>query len=92
MIQKLRRKPVEVEGLPWDGVNITEACAFTGQNLHLEPHGVIWFTVRKDSPVGGPAYPGNWIIKGVNGDLSACRAEDLPSEFDLVDCPPELLR
>lgn len=92
MLQKLRRKPVEVEALPWNGVDVNEACDFTGQNLHLEPHGVIWFTIKKDSPVGMPVYPGNWIIKAVNGNLSVCNAEDLPSEYDLVDCSPDLLR
>ncbi len=92
MIQKLRSKPIEVEALPWNGVDVAEACDFTGQNLHLEPHGVIWFRIKKDSPVSLPVYPGSWIIKAGNGNLSVCNAEDLPSEYDLVDCPPELVR
>ncbi len=84
MIRKLQRKPIVVEALPWNGVDLDEVRDFTGQkNLYIEPNGQVWFTDTNGSSYGTHADKGDWIIK-VNGHLSACHAEDLPFEYDLV--------
>jgi hypothetical protein len=92
---KYRKKPVVIEAIQFNNLNIEELRQFTG--LHLI------HTIESDSaylagiapPVSSvtivtlegnmKALPGDWIIKGINGEFYPCKNEIFEKTYEAVD-------
>lgn len=93
MIQKFRKKPVVIEALKWDGKNFDDVSNFT-QNFHGHKkayedaeEGAIKTGCYYISTLEGDmkASPGDWIIKGVNGEFYPCKPDIFEKTYDPVD-------
>lgn len=89
-----RKKPVVIEAIKWTGDNLSEAVGFTG----LHPRFNEWFAdfeeyerhVQMDGRVykihtlegTHKASPGDWIIRGVNGEHYPCKPDIFDKTYD----------
>ena len=81
---KYRKKPVVVEAVQWNGLNLEEIKEFVGDSLIYNISDAAW-KVGKDAPtvhikiktLEGTmiAKAGDYIIRGVNGEIYPCKAE-----------------
>lgn len=89
---KYRKKPVVIETVQWTGSNLKEIIAFTG--LHESARKWTWAeyeaVVAKDGlkifTLEGPlmATVGDWIIKGVKGELYPCKPDIFEATYEAV--------
>lgn len=93
---KFRKKPVVIEAMQWTGFNALDVIAFTGK----APKFSLWFPneaaweahVKADRHVIKiftlegvmEASPGDWIIRGVNGELYPCKPDIFAATYDQV--------
>ena len=68
---KYRKKPVVIEAVQWTGENHAEMCEFIDPEvLEIKPkEGVVIRTLEGEHH----ASPGDYIIKGVNGEFYPCK-------------------
>lgn len=76
-----KKKPVTIEAMPWTGKNMSEIKAFVGDVAKFDILDTAW-EVGKGTPyvflsietLEGTmkAKPGDFIIKGVNGEFYPC--------------------
>ena len=81
---KYRKKPVVIEAVQWNGLNLEEIKEFVGDSLIYNISDAAW-KVGKDAPtvhikiktLEGTmiAKAGDYIIRGVNGEIYPCKAE-----------------
>ena len=76
MARAYRKKPVTVEAVQWTGENHAEMCEFIDPEVfEIIPRvGLVIHTLEGDHR----ASPGDYIIKGVNGEFYPCK----PDIFD----------
>lgn len=84
---KYRKKPVVIEAVQWTGDNQKEIEAFCGA-------GVMFGTIYEPDPVcvaciptlEGKMYarPGDYIIKGVNGECYPCKPDVFAKTYERV--------
>ena len=81
---KYRKKPVEVEAVQWTGKNPKQIADFFGR----------WPFPRKYVPtqvaietLEGTMYasPGDYIIKGVNGEFYPCKPDIFEKTYERVE-------
>ena len=81
-MEKYRKKPVVIEAVQWTGENIREVLDF-----------MEWRNVAHDATSGltihtleGNLYasPGDWIIKGVQGEFYPCKPEIFEKTYEKV--------
>lgn len=83
---KYRKKPVVVEAVQWDG------SKKSAQAINKFNGGQLW-TIKTDnrrmyvpSPEGGIwASPGDWIIKGVQGEFYSCNPDIFESTYEPIE-------
>ncbi len=79
---KFRKKPVVIEAVQYTGTDESYAavCAFA-PGVHFEPCGDRKFHVPT---LEGPhiASPGDWIIRGVKGELYPCKPDIFSATYD----------
>lgn len=92
---RYRKLPVEIEAIRWSGTNLREVIAFTGRHPsadewtweHFEEvvrtKGLKIFTLEGHHM----ASIGDYIIKGVNGEFYACRADIFWATYERADSP-----
>lgn len=96
---KFRKKPVVIDAMRYTGYNALDVLAFTGRDPRFND----WFKndevyldrVRKDGglvkifTLEGPmlAIPGDWIIRGVNGEHYPCKPDIFEKTYEAVDEP-----
>ena len=96
-MEKYRKKPVVIEAVQWTGENLAEVLAFTGKHPDWDK----WFDsfeqyedyVRVDGSVFKiktlegtmAASPGDWIIKGVNGEFYPCKPDVFAATYEEAD-------
>lgn len=95
---RYRKKPVEVDAIRWDGVNIDAAIKFIAPNGtfdHLPDDGA---SINKGvgfTPAEGTlhiptlegvmtASPGDWIICGVKGEYYPCKPDIFEATYEKV--------
>lgn len=90
---KFRKKPVVIEAIKWTGDNLKEIIAFTGRHPsskdwtwdHFEQvvrtAGLKIFTLEGDHM----AAVGDWIIKGVKGELYPCKPDIFAATYEPAD-------
>lgn len=81
---KYKKKPIVVEAVQWNGLNLEEIKDFVGDSLIYNINDAAW-KVGKDAPtvhikiktLEGTmiAKAGDYIIRGVNGEIYPCKAE-----------------
>lgn len=82
MVMKLRKKPVEVEGVRWTGTNVDELRAFVGDKLILgADNKPIIKTLEGDHDV----CLGAVVVKGVEGEFYPVDPEIFPQTFIIED-------
>ena len=86
MIKTYRKKPVEVQALLWTGKNVGEVMQFAGESAHdmyemLDSNcSLIIHTLEGNME----ASPGDYIIKGVNGEFYPCKPDIFEKTYDEV--------
>lgn len=81
---KFRKKPVEIEAIQWTGNNITEVVALGGTrevNHSFEDDALEIETLEGTMK----ASKGDWIIKGVKGELYPCKPDIFMKTYEPVD-------
>ena len=81
---KYRKKPVVIEAVQWQGEsNLDEALAFVGQQREpgVKGYGAIIIpTLEGDMS----ALPGDWIIRGVQGEHYPCKPDIFAATYERV--------
>ena len=87
MAGKYRKKPVVIEAIKWDGMNLDECKRFCGKALKLD------YPTLDDSVVllsidtlEGEMHVnlGSYIIKGVEGEFYPCKADIFEQTYEEV--------
>lgn len=89
MAQLFRKRPVLVEAVQFKGDNHQEIKIFCSKiNLYgIDDDGAEYLRANPLVPtLGGNilCYPGDWIIKGVNGEFYPCDPEIFKATYDLA--------
>lgn len=95
-IKKYRKKPVIVEAIQLDNLNASDITHWIGKDkakLNLESETA--YQVGKAPPVFGvtiktlegdmKAMPGDYIIKGVNGEFYPCKPDIFDKTYEEVE-------
>lgn len=96
MVQKFRKKPVEIEAIQYTGENLKEVIEFTGKHPNWDK----WFSsweeyethVKNDRNVfkiltlegAMEAIPGDWIIRGVKGEHYPCKPDIFEKTYEPI--------
>lgn len=92
-MSKWRKRPVTIEAVRLTWANWNEICEFAGvgKSAHGKPEG---FNPNGDSNKIGlkiptlegvmEAHEGDWIIKGVKGELYACKPDIFALTYEAV--------
>ena len=81
---KYRKKPVVVEAVQWTGENWKEFLDFIGYIKPLAKAESACMIIRT---LAGEmiAMPGDWIIKGVNGEFYPCKPDIFEKTYERVE-------
>ena len=86
MARAYRKKPVVVEAVQWTGENHAEMCEFIDQEVfEIKPkEGLIIHTLEGNHH----ASPGDYIIKGVNGEFYPCKPDIFAKTYEPATLTP----
>lgn len=92
-----RKKPVVIEAIQWDGLNISEIRAFVGKAATYEFHDEYynrgegipsippWYDITIHTLEGDhKCTRGDFIIRGVNGEFYPCKPDIFEKTYELV--------
>jgi hypothetical protein len=94
---KYRKKPVVIEAFKWTGDSrqkeepkwIVEALRRKGAFINFEPNETgeeaIPYLLIKTLEGDMKAYQGDYIIKGVNGEIYPCKPDIFSKTYELVE-------
>lgn len=99
MPKKYRTKPIVIEALQWDGDNTVDVLHFTGNRGLLTEVPDAILEKGEVKPVGevqlmiailtleGRVYAskGDYIIKGIQGELYPCKPDIFAASYELVE-------
>lgn len=87
---KYRKKPVVIEAVKYNGLNLVEIQKFIGKSLETDFYdnevtapilSLIIPTLEGDMK----AMPGDYIIKGVNGEPYPCKPDIFEKTYELAE-------
>ena len=88
---KFRKKPAVIEAVLWDGEKVSECPPWISEAIDKAPGTVggifrhdIWveiFTLEGTTT----ASPGDWIIRGVKGELYPCKPDIFAATYEKAD-------
>ena len=86
MARTYRKKPVVVEAVQWTGENHAEMCEFIDPEVfEIIPRvGLVIHTLEGDHH----ASPGDYIIKGVNGEFYPCKPDIFAKTYESATLTP----
>lgn len=86
MARAYRKKPVTVEAIQWTGENHAEMCEFIDQEMfEIIPRvGLVIHTLEGNHH----ASPGDYIIKGVNGEFYPCKPDIFAKTYETPTLTP----
>ena len=86
MAKAYRKKPVVVEAVQWTGENHAEMCEFIDpEAFEIIPRiGLVIHTLEGDHH----ASPGDYIIKGVNGEFYPCKPDIFAKTYESSTLTP----
>jgi hypothetical protein len=81
---RFRKKPVVIEAVQFNGKNDLEVSAFVGENGY-DPteNGPSWVIRTLEGEMR--ADPGDWIIKGVQGEFYPCKPDIFEATYEAVE-------
>jgi hypothetical protein len=86
---KIRKKPVVVEGIQWNGDNYDEIISFTGKHLRMNGIKVQeWqtpslFISTLEGEMEVKCF--NWVIKGVAGEFYPCDPDIFEKTYERIE-------
>lgn len=85
---KYRKKPVVIEAIQWTGKNLVEVMKFTGSTEANNDFLENWLEI---ATLEGNmrAMPGDYIIKGVKGEVYPCKPDIFEMTYEPVGFQPE---
>lgn len=86
MARAYRKRPVVVEAVQWTGENHGEMCEFIDPEVfEITSHvGLVIHTLEGDHH----ASPGDYIIKGVNGEFYPCKPDVFEKTYEPATLTP----
>lgn len=78
---KYRKKPVVIEAIQWDGMNYDELGDWMGMSATCEIDGCFLIPTLEGEM---RASPGDWIIKGVQGEFYPCKPDIFAATYEEV--------
>ena len=90
MVRKYKKKPVVIEAVQWDGLNIAEIAEF----MHRGTENPIRVSYKKpESPIIKietlegimEASVGDFIIRGINGEFYPCKPDIFDKTYDMIN-------
>lgn len=91
---KYRKKPVVIEAVQWNGLNLQEVKDFVGDSLIYDIYDTAW-EVREAAPIvdmkiktleGNMQVSTNdYIIKGVQGEFYPCKSDIFEQTYEKVE-------
>lgn len=95
MVQKFRKKPVVIEAIKWNNINYEEISAFVGYEITPELESETAYAAGKGAPIFSltiktlegkmKAMPGDFIIKGVNGEFYPCKPDIFEKTYSMAE-------
>lgn len=79
---KYRKKPVIIDAVLFDGINSADIHEFCGDNVR-EPVGETYLEIETLEGTM-KANPGDYIIKGVNGEFYPCKPDIFEKTYEKV--------
>lgn len=81
---KYRKKPVVIDAVRWTG-NMADVIALVGHDLATAGRPHVSGSVAIETLEGVMvANPGDWIIKGVKGEIYPCKADIFEATYEEV--------
>lgn len=94
-MSKFRKKPVVIEAIQWNNFNYKEIMEFAPSAYGPEMESETAYVAGQGAPIFSmliptlegtmKALPGDWIIKGVNGEFYPCKPDIFEKTYDLVE-------
>lgn len=90
---KAIKKPIEVEVIKWDGINLQDIVDFVGDSLEYSICDSAWqvgkgiphvFMKVKTLEGNLDVSEGDYIIKGVQGEFYPCKLDIFEKTYDIV--------
>jgi hypothetical protein len=82
---KFRKRPVEVEAVQWTGTNASWDSILNMGRAKIEPGEMGSYTIIVVTLEGNmTARKGDWIIKGVKGELYPCKPDIFEMTYEAV--------
>lgn len=78
---KYRKKPIVIDAIQWKGNNVTEIATLGGAEEY-EQDFIGDDLVIRTLEGNMTASKGDWIIKGVNGELYPCKPDIFEKTYD----------
>jgi hypothetical protein len=94
-MSKYRKKPVVIDAIQWNNINHEEILAFApsiigpsleSETAYIAGQGAPIFSMLIPTMEGSmKAMPGDWIIKGVNGEFYPCKPDIFAKTYEPAD-------
>lgn len=90
---KYKKKPVVIEAIQWNGINLEEVKQFVGDNLKYQIIDSAWqvgkgrpYVLMEIKTLEGTMKVSerDFIIKGVNGEFYPCKPDIFEKTYELV--------
>ena len=78
---KYRKKPVEIEAVLWSGFNYDEICELGDKKVQRSGNNLLIYTLEGMMI----ASLGDYIIKGVSGELYPCKPDIFNFTYEKVE-------
>ena len=78
---KYRKKPVEIEAVLWSGFNYEEVCELGDKKVQRSGNNLLIYTLEGIMI----ASLGDYIIKGVSGELYPCKPDIFKLTYEQVE-------
>jgi hypothetical protein len=99
---KFRKKPVVIDAIQWTGANLKDVIDFTGKHPDFDKWFDSWEAYSEHVANDGlkfkiftlegtmTATPGDWIIRGVQGECYPCKPDIFEATYDQADSQPAM--
>ena len=91
---KYNTKPVEIEAIKWNGLNLNEVEEFAGKSLIYNIHDAAWKVGKAPVMVDMKIKTlegnmnvsiGDYIIKGTQGEFYPCKPDIFEQTYDAIE-------